>query len=52
MYEEMVILGSELADELVAMGFELVRIVPGKYADYYYFIDCCELEEVLIKMFE
>lgn len=50
MYEEMVVLGSELAEELVSKGFELLRVEPGKYADYYYFVDSCELEDALIEL--
>ena len=47
----MVILGAELASELVNMGFELLRVEKGKYADYYYFVDTTELEQALVKLF-
>ena len=46
---EMAILGAELAQELVAQGFELVETKRGKYITVYYFNDSVELEEALIE---
>lgn len=50
MYYEQVILGAELADELVRAGFELLRIEQGKYANYYYFVDTVELDNYLFEL--
>ena len=50
MYYEQVILGAELADELVRAGFELLRIEQGKYANYYYFVDTEELDNYLFEL--
>ena len=52
MYQEQVILGAELAQELVEAGFELLRVEKGKYADYYYFRDTVELDSFLYKMYK
>ena len=52
MYYETVILGAELAQELVNKGFELLRTESGKYADYYYFRDTVELDNYLVELFK
>lgn len=44
---EIAVLGTELAEELVKAGFEVIRSWDGKYATVYYFYDTEELLETL-----
>lgn len=45
---EVAILGAELAQELVAAGFELYETKRGKFITVYYFNSCEELDNYLL----
>lgn len=51
MSSEIAIIGSEVANHLLKLGFQISSIKEGEHITVYYFLDCPELEKVLVNMF-